>query len=357
MSWIALAGADLHWTCPKIFGDDAESRHQLLTRGSLVIETRLSPEKRPQTLLGYERKHPWEGRISLQAVPGGGVVVVLSQGGSLFHTVIPPEDEQRTETLRLTFSWDAPRRWGRLSVERPESSSVRMIETPPPPPLMLEDIYTMIHRPQLCEHDEDVVFYAVSNRIEPVGPQPALGSNTVLETSGGLKRACDVRQGDLVRTLEGGLRPVLKVVERTVPALGSFQPVRLRAPYLGLTRDLTVAPHQLLVIGGSEVEYTFGREAVLIPADALANGFTGLRDSRRSFVRYFQFVLPSHDALMISGAALESLYLGRLRRDRALTAATLLADMDPAIFPEHVRAGYQTLRPFEAVTLAEARAA
>ncbi|MHA6324587.1 Hint domain-containing protein [Roseivivax sp. CAU 1753] len=357
MSWIALSGGDINWTCPDTFGPDAESRHNLLTRGSLVIETRLSPEGRPQTLLGYERRHPWAAHISLQAVPGGGVVVVLRQGDSLFHSVIPPEIGERTQTLRLTFSWDAPGRWGRLSVERPETSSVRSIRTPPPPPLMLEDIFTMIHRPQLCERDADVVFYAVSDRIEPVGPQPTLAKNALIETERGTKRACDIRAGDLVRTLEGALQPVLKVIERTVPALGSFQPVRLRAPYLGLVRDVMVAPHQRLVIGGSEVEYTFGRETVLIPADALANGFTGLRDTQRSFVRYYQFVLPRHDALMIAGAAFESLYLGRLRRDRALTSATLLADMEPRIFPEHVRAGYQTLRPFEAVTLAEARAA
>lgn len=111
------------------------------------------------------------------------------------------------------------------------------------------------------------------------------------------------------------------------------------------------------MIGGSEVEYIFGHETVLIPADALANGFTGLRDTKRSFVQYYQLVLPRHDALMIAGAAFESLYLGRLRRKRDMVPATLLADMDPRVFPEHVRAGYQVLRPFEAVTLAEARAA
>lgn len=357
MNWIALWGPDIGWTCPDTFRTSADERHAFLTRGSLVIETRLSADRRPQTLLGYERRHPWSGRISLQAIPGGGVVVVLNQGTSHFHTVIPPEQGARTDTLRLTFSWDAPARWGRLAVERPEGSAFRMIETPPPPPLMLEDIYTMIHRPQLCERDADVAFFAVSKVIEPVGPQPTIAGNAVIETEAGRQRACDIRPGTRVRTLAGTIQPVLKVVRRTVPALGAFQPVRLRAPYLGLVRDVTVAPHQRLVIGGSEVEYIFGHETVLIPADALANGFTGLRDARRSFVQYFQFVLPRHDALLIGGAAFESLYLGRLRRKHALVPATLMADTQSAAFPEHVRAGYQVLRPFEAVTLAEARAA
>lgn len=149
MSWIALSGRDIEWTCEDTFG-------ATLGRPPCLADARLHgdrdtafPYGRPQTLLGYERRHPWSGRISLQAVPGGGVVVVLNQGTSHFHTVIPPESGARTETLRLTLSWDAPARWGRLVVERPESSGFRMIETPPPPPLMLEDIFTMIHRPQL----------------------------------------------------------------------------------------------------------------------------------------------------------------------------------------------------------------
>ncbi|MBQ0751061.1 MAG: hypothetical protein KBT70_12760, partial [Roseovarius sp.] len=35
----------------------------LLTRGTLMIETRLSSEGRPQTLLAFSRSHPWSGGL------------------------------------------------------------------------------------------------------------------------------------------------------------------------------------------------------------------------------------------------------------------------------------------------------
>ena len=80
----------------------------------------------------------------------------MSQGQDMFHTVLPPEQEARTDVLRLTFSWDAPARTRSLTVERPESGQLRRIDTPPPPPLELEDIYTITHRPQLTDRDPPV---------------------------------------------------------------------------------------------------------------------------------------------------------------------------------------------------------
>ena len=357
MTWIAVAGGETAWTSPDRFPQDPVARHRLLMRGSLVIETRLSPEERPQCLLRYARRHPWSGHISLQAVPGGGVVLVMVQGAAEFHTVLPPISDARTDVLRLTFSWDAPAKWGRLSVERPEHDGVRSIDTPPPPPLMLEDIYTMIHRPQLCDRDADVQFFAVSDAIEPVGPMPSLHGSALVRTAQGDRSLASIQPGDRVVTRDSGLQPVLAVVRRTVPALGAFRPVRLRAPYLGLCDDVVVAPHQRLVIGGSEVEYTFGRESVLIPAAALVNGFTGVFEDTALFTEYVQLLLPRHDALLVADAGFESLYIGRLRRRSDRLSATLLAGMDPSGLPEHHRAGYQVLRPFEAITLAEARAA
>ena len=50
-----------------------------------------------------------------------------------------------------------------------------------------------------------------------------------------------------------------------------FHPIRLRAGYFGLTRDIAVSPNQKLVLRGSDVEYMFGREAVLVPARHLLN--------------------------------------------------------------------------------------
>lgn len=357
MSWIGLSGQGRAWTCPRRVAATAPERHVLMPRGSIMIETRVPPEERPQTLLYYRREHPWPGTISVQAMPGGGIVLVLDQGGEVFHTVLERRNDSRVDLLRVTFSWDSEARRGWLTVEQPGTDTVDMTETPPPPPFLMEDVFTLCHRPQLVTRDPDVIFHAVSEAVEPVGPMPGLVAQVPVLTPQGYRRAGDLRLGDTVTTRNAGVVPVLARVTRRMPALGSFQPVRLRAPYFGLTRDLVVAPYQRLVIGGSEVEYIFGRQAVLIPALALVNGFAAVYEEGHDLVRYHQLLLPGHEPVISAEAELETLYVGRLRRRRAFLQRTLLADVPPGLIPEHARAGLKILRPFEAITLAEARAA
>lgn len=357
MSWIGLIGQGRAWTCPRRVGATASERHVLMPRGSIMIETRVPPEDRPQTLLYYRREQPWAGTLSVQAMPGGGIVLVLDQGGEAFHTVLERRNDSRVDLLRVTFSWDSEMRRGWLSVEQPGTDTVDTQETPPPPPMLIEDVYTLCHRPQLVTTDPDVIFYAVSEAVEPVGPMPSLVAQVPVLTPQGYRRAGDLTLGDTVMTRRAGVVPVLARVTRRMPALGSFRPVRLRAPYFGVQRDLVVAPYQRLVIGGSEVEYIFGRQAVLVPALSLVNGFAAVYEDGHDLVRYHQILLPGHEPLIAAEAELETLYVGRLRRRRAFLKRTLLADVPPALLPEHTRAGLKVLRPFEAITLAEARAA
>ncbi|WGW05141.1 Hint domain-containing protein [Tropicibacter oceani] len=357
MSWIATSGGGQSWICPKVFGTACAPRDALMARGSIVLETRLSPEGRPQTLLHYERRHPWNGSISVRAVPGGSIALVLTQNSEVFHTVLQPPHDARTDVLRVTFSWDTRQRFGRIAVERPESDQVIEQSTPPPPPLLIEDIHTIARRPQLRQMDEDVVFFAVSTDIEPIGPMPTLTGQVQVLTPTGYRAVGQLQCGDTIKTREHGVVPVLHRVSRLVPALGAFRPIRLRAPYFGLHRDLIVSPQQRLVIGGSDVEYLFGREAVLIPAQSLVNGFAAVHEDGHRFVRYHQLLLPRHEPIIAAEADLESLYIGRLRRDRDRVASSLLADCPSGLLPEHARAGLKVLGSFEAITLAEARAA
>lgn len=357
MSWIAISGQGRAWACPDRVGSSAEARNVLMPRGSIMVETRLSPDGRPQTLLSYERGYPWHGSISFRAVPGGAIVLVMSQGEDVFHTVLSHKHDARTDVVRVTFSWDSEARFGRIAVERPEDDTVVVQDTPAPPPMLLEDIYTLTRRPQLVEMDPDVIFFAVSDRIEPVGPMPSLVGQTPILTPMGYRPVQTLKCGDTVLTRDHGVVPVLGRIERRVPALGSFQPVRLRAPYFGLRHDLVVAPHQRLVIGGSEVEYIFGREQVLIPALSLVNGFAALYEEGTQMIRYHQLLLPGHEPVVSASAQLETLYVGRLRRRKDQLAQSLLADVPRNLMPEHARAGLKVLRPFEAITLAEARAA
>ena len=281
MSWIGLADqAGGRFSATGLGGDTRPSPalaapdnpEALLATGTLLLETRLSSNGRLQTLLQMHRSHPFNSGLSLQALPQGGIVLIQTQGQEVQHVTLPYRPNDRTDTLRIGFSWDAPRRWGQLTLERPESDVVHSIAVPSPHPLWLADLRTMITDARQRRMDKEVDFIAVSSRIEPVGPMPGLTGHLPVSTPTGFRDAGHLRRGDTVHTDGAGAVPVLHTVSRTVPARGSFRPVRLRAPYFGLRQDVTVAPEQRLVIQGSKVEYMFGQEAVLVPARHLING-------------------------------------------------------------------------------------
>ena len=329
----------------------------LMPRGTLMAETRLSPDGRPQTLLAFRRNHPWLCSFSLQALPGGGFILIESMGDSVRHATLPFTPDGRMDAVRLIYSWDAPARFGRLSFERPETETVLSTYLPPPHPMPLADLKTTLTDPRQREMDSDVCLVALSDQIEPIGPMPGLTGSTPISTPSGYLPAAHLKRGDLVLTDTGQAVPVLQALRRTVPAKGSYRPVRLRAPYFGLRRDVVVAPHQRLIIGGSEVEYTFGKEAVLVPARHLVNGVSALHAEGPDLVTYHQLLLPGHEGLMAAGCPMESLYIGRLRRKPEQLAASILAGLDRARLPEHPKPVWPVLKPFEAITLAMSRAA
>jgi len=204
---------------------------------------------------------------------------------------------------------------------------------------------------------DDVSFFAVATHIERVGPSPTLTPETPVATPLGYRPVGQLRRGDTVLTAKGETVPVLHRIDREVPARGTQRPIRLRAPYFGLKQDIEVAPDQRLVIRGSEVEYLFGHEAVLVPARHLAGASAAMPTFRAGTVRYCQVLLPDHEVLDAAGTAAESLYIGRIRRKRRLLAASLLADLDQAYLPDQGVSAYPVLRAYDAQVLADYRAA
>ncbi|WP_438991050.1 Hint domain-containing protein [Lentibacter sp.] len=350
MAWFAISDAERqHFALPQTQG--------FLARGSLVIETRLSSDDRPQTLLAFRERVPWERSLSLQAIPRGGIVLITTQQGESAHVALDLDASERSDLLRITYSWDAPARWGRLAIERPERGSVRSVQAPRPRPLWLEDIKTMTLCHGLIQLDSDVEFFAFSDDIEPLGPMPSLTASVPLLAQDEYRPVARFKRGDLVQTLEHGPVPVLAHLCRTVPARGSFRPVRLRAPYFGLQQDIFVAPDQKLVLSKPMVDYMFGCEAVLVPARHLVNGTSAIWHDLSLTTTYHQLVLPEHETMIAAGAALESLFIGRMRRKPEHHAQSLLSPLSRAHLPEHMLSAHPVLRPFEAITLVEQSAA
>lgn len=368
MSWIALIDktralfradglARLGQTTAPANSSPNRSLNAPLPKGSLLIETRVSPYDRPQTLVGFAPQRAGGVGLSLQAVPGGGIVLILNRNGATFHAAINLDTGGRADVLRITYSWDTETGLGRLALERPGTFRVALRDLVDPIPLSAADMREFVHDETARVVSADVSYVAMSNRIEPIGPMPSLTAATPVMTANGYMPVGELKRGDVVQSISGHLVPVLKTVKRTVPAAGLFAPLKLRAPFFGLTQPIITGPTQRLVIGGSRVEYTFGSEFVLIPAGHLIHGMAAQPSKGAALVTYCQLILPDHEAVLSAGTYLESLDLGRLRRRRDTLKASLLSQFPRTDLPEHSRTAYPVLREFEALTLAAQRAA
>lgn len=335
----------------------ADVPDQTLSRGSIVFETQLSEDSKPQVLFGYTNPHPTHRSLVFQAIPGGGVAMVHVQGDDIAHAAIAHKNAGRAEILRLTYSWDIKYNWGRLTLEQAGESTVTSVAVENPLPLTLEDLRDLMLGRGQQDYAPDMIFAALSDEIEPIGTSPTLSPDTAIATPWGYRNASTLKRGDTVYTAEGLVVPVLQTVSRTVPARGSFAPIRMRAPYFGLQEDIIIAPDQHVVIDGPEVEYLFSCEKVLTPARHLVNGFAARTEPCGHLVRYIQLVLPNHDTILAGGAPLESMYIGRIRRDTHQLASSVMFGVDRNDLPEHKAPSHKVLKWYEAIHLAKRRAA
>jgi len=364
MTWLALCDHDERRLSLRGLGTDKRATpvlpndpRSLLTRGSIMFETRLSAEDGPQVLFGYKTVFPSQRSLVFQAIPRGGISMVQVQGKSFAQAAIRNENAGRTDVTRVTYAWDSRAEWARLTLEHPEDTAVTTIYLDDPQPLSLEDIRNLMLGQGDHTFAPGMIFAALSDQVEPIGPMPSILPTTPLATPWGYRPAETLKRGDTVTTRDGGVVPVLQTVTRTVPARGSYRPVRLRAPYFGLQQDVIVSPDQRLIIDGPEVEYLFGQEAVLVPARHLVNDFAALDEPCGPTISYTQLLLARHETLLAAGTAMESLYIGRLRRNGQQLHSSVLKDVDRASLPEHRRPAHHVLRWYDAIHLARQRAA
>lgn len=364
MTWLAitdhderrfsLRGLGAQKQATPLLADDPDA---LLTRGTILLETHPVSDDRIIRLMGFAARAPWPRSLWFETLPGGGVRLTRSQGQSQTVAEIRREDTVRRDVLRVTYAWDATARWGRLTLEQPEETSLISVQVENPTPLSLRDIRMLMLGGPGQIFAPEMIFAALSDDIEPVGPMPTLLPDTPIETPWGHQNVGRLQRGDTVTTRTSGVVPVVQRLSRTVPARGSFRPLRLRAPYFGLQQDIIVSPEQRLLIGGPEVEYLFGQEAVLVPARHLVNGFTAFAEPSGPTVTYTQLLLPRHETMLAAGTELESLYVGRIRRHPGALARSVLHGYDRSGLPEHGKPSHQVLRQFEAIHLAKRRAA
>lgn len=360
MCWIGLTDSENTWFDPRGLNADNHARPKidegangLLARGSIVVETKVPSTQKLQPLLVYNQGGEWPLHLAFHAIPGGGLSLVLDQGGVPLHQSVSHSETGRTDTLRVTYAWDAVQRWGQLTVERPQDDCVLTVSVKCPRPIRVEDARAILSRGANRYISPEVEYIALSTEVEPVGPMPSLALDTPVATPEGYVRLCQLRRGDLVVSRENKSVPVLGVVRRTVPASGSFRTLRIRAPFFGLWRDIDVSQSQKLLLEGSEVEYMFGRPAVLLPTRHLVGTPRVYYPDCAPLVTYAQVILPDHEVLDTAGTFAESLFIGRLRRNSTDWERSLVTGIPRHALPEHPRPVEPVLRAFDATVLAE----
>jgi len=126
---------------------------------------------------------------------------------------------------------------------------------------------------------------------------------TMIATPAGEREVESLQPGDLVTTLDGTAKAVKWIGHRSYEAeFGATQafvrPVVFKAGSLGAglpVRDLKVSPQHAVLIDG-----------VMVPAAALVNGASIVRDESKTDVTYFHIEMEGHEAIFAEGAPAET---------------------------------------------------
>lgn len=152
----------------------------------------------------------------------------------------------------------------------------------------------------------------------PIKSIPCFLRGTRIETDRGTVPVELLAAGDLVKTLDAGLQPILWVGSTPICRAELLQapqlrPVRIRAGALSPgspQADLLVSPQHRVLIRSAIVQRMFGVPDVLIAARHLL-GLDGVETVQEDEpLEYFHLLMSCHQILYSEGAATESLFVG-----------------------------------------------
>jgi len=361
MTWIALTDLNQPVFNIRGIGVPADrpgvrppaSAHEILPTGTLMFELRAQREESgPWRFLDFQNNRDWPREITGEISADGLLSMTFKQGVAFSRAEIALPPVPREGYLRVSYSWDAPRRSARLTVEFLDDGRIFQAQSANPVPLPVHDIRALIRNGQSTRLDPALCYISVSSKVEPVGFGKGIRGDTPIETARGPVPVERLRLGDMVVTAGAGNQPVRWIVKRTVPALGYFRPIRLRAPFLGLDRDVVVAPEHRVRLDCIDTGYTLDDDEVLVPAAMLTNGKHARSEARHRLVDYYQVLLDVHDCLLHDGLWAESLFLGTMSRQPELIATTALGVAPVSALPVHRAFKEEELSGFELRNLA-----
>ncbi len=160
------------------------------------------------------------------------------------------------------------------------------------------------------------------------GP-PCFAAGTRIATARGEVAVEDLAVGDVVLTMDSGLKPIRWIGRRSVPGTGDFAPIRIRAGAVGNVRDLVVSPMHRILVRGWQAELYFGDSELLVAAKHLVDG-RRIHVDPVPEVEYFHILFDQHEVIFSDGAATESFFPG----EQILADAAAIRQELEALFPE-----------------------
>lgn len=252
---------------------------------------------------------------------------------------------------QISYSWDAPKRTGSLAIECLETGAFAQASFADPFPLLAADAVELSVPGAHCRHDTALTSVSLADCQMPIGPAPSLGKGTLVMSDNGFRPVEALRLGDIIMTEQNGPQPIRWIVSEECPTVGATKPIRLRAPYFGLGRDVVLAASQQVQLPGAHPDYLLGKDRVLVEVgQLLAHPGAQFEDQHATHTQY-QILLDMPDCINACGLWLESLYVGQLAEAKSLLAATRFAELTPEMMPRHRAPTCAPLSKYEAQTL------
>ncbi|MEM1237203.1 MAG: Hint domain-containing protein [Pseudomonadota bacterium] len=326
----------------------------LAYRGTIMVEANVAQFTVPRPLINHQ--HGEGFWLDMAFGTDDTLDFTLTIGDQMWEARLPLVITDMLHPVRITYSWDVATRAAILSVCQPRSYNLEQILLYAPRPIPWAALHGLIQdAPAMCRSN-DVTYLAVSRGFEPAGMMPGVEGGTPVATTQGNVEMAKIRAGDTIITKDGRHVPVLGRLQRTLPARGSFTPFNLRAPYLGLKRDVILAGEALVQLEGADVEYLLGCERVLAQVNQLGEGKSSPLRSDHPTVSYHQLVFDGVEILN-AGVGICSMNFATQRPNRIAAAATLWADLHGNWPGHHGTEPHPIARPYEIVTINASRAA
>lgn len=164
---------------------------------------------------------------------------------------------------------------------------------------------------------------------------PGVEHGALIETVDGPRLIETLRPGDELLDGNGTAHPLRWIEARPRLCMGRTAPIRLRAPYFGLHRDLVVTPQTRLLQTGPVVDYLCGTDAVLAKAADLATGRAVVRDRSNPMRTFYHLMLDDPTCIRVENCAMETAHLGDVMalgaRHISQAACPVLADTTPSL--------------------------